>query len=64
MQTLKAAPTETVEVAVKVGRLEGLEDGKAGVLFGHFSSPLEIALELLGEADGTRPRFGRGDHVA
>ena len=56
-------PSETARVAMKVGGLDMLEDGGAVVFFGHFSPPIEIALELLRESDGARPGFGRGDHV-
>jgi hypothetical protein len=37
---------------MKVGGLDGLEDGGTVVLLGHFFPPLEIALEFLGETDG------------
>ncbi len=54
---------KTVGVLVNVGGLDGLEDGLPVVFFGHFSPSLEIALGLLGELDGARPGFGRGDPV-
>ena len=56
-------PSITVGVAVRVGGLDGHEDGGAVVLFGNLSPPLEIALELLGDSDGVRTRYRRGDHV-
>ena len=46
---------ETDGVAVKVGGLDELKDWGAAVFFGHFSPPLEIVLELLGESDDARP---------
>ena len=55
--------SEAVGVAMEVRGLDGLEDGGAAVLLGHLSPPLEIAIELLGESDGARPRGCRGDNV-
>ena len=52
MQSLRTAPpSKAVGVAVKVGGLGGLEDGGAVVLLGLLFPPLEITIELLGEAD-------------
>ncbi len=45
-------PSEAARVAAHVGGLDGLEEGGSVVFFGHHSSLLEIALELLGKSDG------------
>ena len=49
------SPTETGGVAMGVGGLHILEDGRPVVLFCHLSPPLEVSLELLRDSYGQCP---------